>query len=551
MRRSGAGAPRRSFNSATRLLLSHLAGALLRAALFPSPIFFSLSATAVPVHPPTGASDTQHSGATSSTSIHVIDLKGVSGKRFSGDRIRTSNVPLNFQGVRQSDLRHEREHKNCAKWIVVTSIFPPSDAVRKLGEMTKKGWCFVVVADQNGPKDYDDVEGVVYLTVEQQKRLHYHIIDILPWRHFGRKNIGFLYAIEHGAQVIYDTDDDNRIKELDIPIWGSSSSAGASTVATSQTPTTESSSSTLGAKEYVPLMTYTPDPASRRGNSAEEYYTNVIETFQKTGGAAGRVVNTYLDFQPSCGLRIWPRGYPLDHINDVHDSILIPYNSSMSSTSSSSPGPQATRAAGSTATRNKPPAVQQFLADEDPDVDAIYRLTGKLPCRFEEKNKGIVVPKGKFTPYNAQCVVNLQPAFWALLLPVTVNGRVSDIWRSYIAQKLLWDIDEHVAFMPAHVVHDRVFHDYLKDFQSESDLYLKSAALVKFLSQWTSAAPTLVERIEQLWSELYERGFIEVTDLKLAQAWIRDLLALGYRFPDLQIPKILSREHLAAHHAEL
>ena len=29
--------------------------------------------------------------------------------------------------------------------------------------------------------------------------------------HFSRKNIGYLYAIHHGAQQIYDTDDDNEL----------------------------------------------------------------------------------------------------------------------------------------------------------------------------------------------------------------------------------------------------------------------------------------------------------------------------------------------------
>lgn len=38
---------------------------------------------------------------------------------------------------------------------VVTSIFPPSAATRKLGEMTRQGWCYVVVADKNGPKAWD------------------------------------------------------------------------------------------------------------------------------------------------------------------------------------------------------------------------------------------------------------------------------------------------------------------------------------------------------------------------------------------------------------
>ena len=60
-----------------------------------------------------------------------------------------------------------------------------------------------------------------------------------------------------------------------------------------------------------------------------------------------------------------------------------------------------------------------------------------------------------------------------------------------------------------------------------------------FLSDFKSHAPTLVERLEQLWRELYERGFVELGDLQLAQAWIRDLLALGYQFPEIQIAKLI------------
>merc|ERR1712039_496457 len=167
----------------------------------------------------------------------------------------------------------------------------------------------------------------------------------------------------------------------------------------------------------------------------------------------------------------------------------------------------------------------------------------KLPCFFEglpPDLPGILAtPPAIFLPYNAQATVHLYEAFWGLLLPVTVHGRVSDIWRAYLAQKLLWDVGQVVAFHPAHVVHDRVAHDYLKDFQSEGDLYLKSTAMVSFLSRWQSDAPTLVERIEQLWAALYSRGFVEIGDLRLAQAWIRDLLSIGYEFPDLQLGKIM------------
>ena len=30
-----------------------------------------------------------------------------------------------------------------------------------------------------------------------------HFVDLLPWTEFGRKNVGYLFAIAHGAEVIY------------------------------------------------------------------------------------------------------------------------------------------------------------------------------------------------------------------------------------------------------------------------------------------------------------------------------------------------------------
>jgi hypothetical protein len=409
------------------------------------------------------------------------NVSGVSGARFTGEVVReVSRDQLSFQGTRRSDLKAQRKQRSCDRWIVVTSIFQPSPATRKLGEMTRLGWCYVVVADKNGPPEYDDVEGVVYLTVERQRALHFQIVDKVPWRHFGRKNVGFLYAIAHGARVIYDTDDDNRLKLLEIPIAGLNTSS-------------------VEPLQDVPLQAAIPSVEPGPGRTQ---------------------LNPYPFFRPTCG-HVWPRGYPLDQVRSRADENLTL----------------------SAVTLTRPPAVQQYLADEDPDVDAIFRLTRPLPCFFEGLPEGVpkllAVPPQLFLPYNAQATVHLYDGFWGLLLPVTVHGRVSDIWRAYLTQRLLWDVGQVVSFQEAHVVHDRVAHDYLKDFQSEQDLYLKATALVSFLSQWASDAPTLVERIEQLWTALYSRGFVELGDLRLAQAWIRDLLAVGYEFPELQLGKIM------------
>ena len=43
-------------------------------------------------------------------------------------------------------------------------------------------------------------------------------------------------------------------------------------------------------------------------------------------------------------------------------------------------------------------------------------------------------------PFNAQATLFMRDALWALLLPITVHGRISDIWRGYLVQRLFWDI---------------------------------------------------------------------------------------------------------------
>ena len=50
----------------------------------------------------------------------------------------------------------------------------------------------------------------IYLSIDQQEELGFRTTLRLPYKSYSRKNIGYLYAIAHGAQVVYETDDDNR-----------------------------------------------------------------------------------------------------------------------------------------------------------------------------------------------------------------------------------------------------------------------------------------------------------------------------------------------------
>ena len=53
------------------------------------------------------------------------------------------------------------------------------------------------------------------------------------------------------------------------------------------------------------------------------------------------------------------------------------------------------------------------------------------------------------------------------------------------------------------------------------------------LLAWTPTGQSLPARLEELYILMYEMTFISLDDVKLAQAWLQDLVRLGYRFPPL------------------
>jgi len=211
----------------------------------------------------------------------------------------------------------------------------------------------------------------------------------------------------------------------------------------------------------------------------------------------------------------WPRGFPLSRIKD--DTTV----------------PKRANVIEEQHWNRSRVAIVQALAEMDPDVDAVYRLTRPLPFSFAHPNDTILdVPRGTFAPLNAQATLFMsRQTLWTLLLPKTVHGRVSDIWRSYIMQRLLAEYGFSVAFAGAWVAHHRNPHSYIADFDSELPLYLQSDALVRVLSEWKSKGGTLPEMALELYVELYERGFFEDQDIALMKLWLDALASTGLSFP--------------------
>ena len=92
---------------------------------------------------------------------------------------------------------------------VVTTIQPPTRAMRGLArELRKLAGRLLVVGDRKGPADYP-LAGAELLALPRQLELPLRLPRELPVNHYARKNVGYLVAFSRGAEVIYETDDDN------------------------------------------------------------------------------------------------------------------------------------------------------------------------------------------------------------------------------------------------------------------------------------------------------------------------------------------------------
>jgi hypothetical protein len=361
---------------------------------------------------------------------------------------------------------------SCKRWSVVTTIAAPTAAVQKAADMGPS-WCLVIVADRKTPTfQVRGTSTVIVLTPEWQEQLAKDLafVQQMPWNSFGRKSVGYMFAISWGAQAIFDIDDDNLIMRPDA----------------------------------LDAFVNTTSLVVRVPQSSHPIYNPLIRSLH----------HHFIDYNNSSAAVVWPRGLPLDHIQDpstFNASVLYQEASNV--------------------------AVFQSLADHDPDVDAIYRLTRPLPLYFRAHDAPLMLPLRVAAPLNAQACLFLRPAFWSMLLPTTVHGRVSDIWRGYIAQRLLWDTGHSAVFTPPLVDQHRNSHNNLADFNAEGPLYEQAGKLLEVLQQWDAPSCTSLPcKLEQLYAELYSRNFLQLEDVHMVQDWIQALIDVGYRFPQLSSP---------------
>ncbi|CAI2347408.1 unnamed protein product [Caenorhabditis sp. 36 PRJEB53466] len=245
----------------------------------------------------------------------------------------------------------------------------------------------------------------------------------------------------------------------------------------------------------------------------EDEVSGIRYTGQEGKGLRGRLFNPYRFFGMD---QMWPRGFPLEHLQkhtNGNDSQVL-------------------------CKRMKRAAVQQGLVHHDPDVDAIYRLlnadekTG-LDVKFNKFGPPITLSVGTYSPWNSQNTLFHRSAFHTLFLPTTVSFRTTDIWRSFISQKILNLSGLSVSFVATNAVQVRNAHDYLNDLRDEKQVYEESGKMLEYLHGWKCSRTNTVECIRELAGGLAEQQFWAQEDVELTFKFISDLLDLGFEFPAL------------------
>ena len=96
------------------------------------------------------------------------------------------------------------------KWIVMIAFNPPDKAIIDL-ERKIKDWKIVVMGtNKTNDSNWDIFKNsnkLIYLSIKEQNKLGYKILNYLDEDSYCRKNIGYLFAIKHGAKEIYEIDE--------------------------------------------------------------------------------------------------------------------------------------------------------------------------------------------------------------------------------------------------------------------------------------------------------------------------------------------------------
>lgn len=360
-------------------------------------------------------------------------------------------------------------------YSVITTIQRPTDCVRVLATRLSQGTGHLVIAgDTKGPDSFDlsvvpgfEAGQLTFLRIDEQLSSGFRLAELLPTKHYARKNVGYLHAIRAGATCIYETDDDNRPLDSWVP-----------------------------RSEHLsnPVIVKSAEVGSKKKPDSLESTDKGSPLLQPA-----KWVNVYRYFSDQ---NIWPRGLPLDRIHTLIEVL-----------------PQTAPSEGEPSRIHAP--IQQGLANGAPDVDAIWRLVLDREFCFEQR-ESVLVPPGHWCPFNTQSTWWWPVVYPLLYVPSYCSFRMCDIWKSFVAQRCLWEIGAGVVFHAAEVWQERNVHSLSRDFQDEIPGYLQNNRIVEILEA-TSLRPgiqNIATNLKTCYATLIHHEIFPAKEMELVEAWI-------------------------------
>lgn len=196
--------------------------------------------------------------------------------------------------------------------------------------------------------------------------------------------------------------------------------------------------------------------------------------------------------------RIWPRGFTLEFLQERSSRYR------------------------DTAAQSSRSLILQGLANGNPDVDAVYRLTQELPLDFFS-GRPVLLDAGVWCPFNSQNTIFRQDAFPLLYLPSKCSFRMTDIWRSLVAQHCLWEMEEGVVFHSVTVYQERNEHDLLPDFADEVPGYLLNDRIRRALEDCNLDKQDLAGSLSKCYESRVKYELFPNTELPVVAAWCAEV----------------------------
>jgi hypothetical protein len=195
---------------------------------------------------------------------------------------------------------------------------------------------------------------------------------------------------------------------------------------------------------------------------------------------------------------IWPRGFPLILINSkkkiksIKKEIFSP--------------------------------IQQRMCDGNPDVDAIYRLTNKFKNQTF-KSENFALSNKSICPFNSQNTVWHEIAFPLMYLPSYCTMRATDIWRGFVATKIIENYDWNLVFLNSTVVQKRNVHNLMDDFIQEIPVYNDTINFHKVLDELklSSKYEDILINIFKCYEKLVKEKILNKKELPLLKKWLKDI----------------------------